>query len=174
MEATNADTEREALDLLTRWYAAWNAHDPEAICALCTEDIVYEDPGATEPLTRGREALRAWAETALRAVPDMHLELKEAWVSPGGAVAATYFHFTATLTGPLDPPGLAPTNGCFASDGMDRNEVRDGLISRHQIFWDILERSRVIGVSPPRGSALERVAFRAQHLTARRMRAKRR
>ena len=53
---------------------------------------------------------------------------------------------------------------------MDRSEIRDGLIARHQIFWDIAERGRVVGVLPPRGSCAERLAVRMQHLTAWRMR----
>ena len=135
-----------------------------------TADVLYEDPGATEPSTRGRAPVEAWARTAFRAVPDMHLELLEEWVSPGGGVIASYFHFTATGTGPLDPPGLAPTNTRYDTYGMDRSEIRDGLVSRHQIFWDIAERSRAAGVLPGRGSLGERLAVRLQHVTAWRMR----
>jgi steroid delta-isomerase-like uncharacterized protein len=160
----------QASELLRRWYAAWNAHDPDAIMALMTDDVVYEDPGATEPLTRGRAPVGQWARTAFRAVPDMHLELLEEWASPGAAVIATYFRFTATFTGPLDPPGLAPTNTRLEFYGMDRNEIRDGLIARHQIFWDIAERYRILGLLPRQGSRAERLAVRVQQLTARRIR----
>lgn len=165
-----AASEERARELLRRWYAAWNAHDVGAILALTTEDVLYEDPGANEPLTRGRAPIEAWARTAFRAVPDMHLELLEDWVSPGGEVIVSYFRFTATGTGPLDPPGLAPTNARYETYGMDRSEIRDGLVARHQIFWDIAERGRAAGVLPPRGSTAERVAVRLQHLTAWRMR----
>lgn len=162
--------EQAASDLLHRWYEAWNAHDVSAISALMTEDVQYEDPGATEPSMRGRSSVEAWARTAFRAVPDMHLELLEEWVSQGGRVIASYFRFTATSTGPLDPPGLAPTNARYETYGMDRSEVRDGLVARHQIFWDIAERGREMGVLPPRGSLAEGIAIRLQHLTAWRMR----
>jgi hypothetical protein len=99
----------------------------------------------------------------------MHLELLEEWASPGAAVIATYFRFTATFTGPLDPPGLAPTNTRLEFYGMDRNEIRDGLIARHQIFWDIAERYRILGVLPPRNSRTERLALRLQRIRARRL-----
>ena len=154
-------------------YAAWNAHDPSAIAALVTDDILYEDPGATEPQMRGRAATEAWARTALRGVPDMHLEKLEEWVSPGGSVISSYFRFTATLTGPIDPPGIAPTGQALHSMGMDRSELRNGLVSRHQIFWDIQDRARQVGLAPARGSLLERAGFKLQHLTARRMRSTR-
>lgn len=166
--------EAAASDLLRRWYAAWNAHDVDAIAALMTDNVLYEDPGASDPVTRGRTPVEAWARTAFRAVPDMHLELLEEWVSPGGEVIASYFRFTATATGPLKPPGLAPTNARYDTYGMDRSEIRDGLIARHQIFWDIAERGRELGVLPPRGSWAERLAVRMQHLTAWRMRRRQR
>jgi steroid delta-isomerase-like uncharacterized protein len=162
--------ERAASDLLRRWYAAWNVHDVSAISALMTDDVLYEDPGATEPVTRGKAPVEAWARTAFRAVPDMRLELSEEWVSPGGAVIASYFRFTATFIGTLEPPGLAPTNRRFETHGMDRSEIRDGLIARHQIFWDVAERMRIAGALPARGSLAERLAFRAQHVAAWRMR----
>jgi steroid delta-isomerase-like uncharacterized protein len=170
LDVERSSPEQAASDLLRRWYAAWNAHDVDAISALMTDDVLYEDPGATEPLTRGRARVEDWARTAFRAVPDMHLELLEEWVSPGGAVIASYFRFTATGTGPLEPPGLAPTNASFDTYGMDRSEIRDGLVARHQIFWDIAERSRAAGVLPSRGSRGERLAIRLQHLNAWRMR----
>ncbi len=165
-----SSSERVASDLLRRWYAAWNAHDVPAISALMTDDVRYEDPGATDAVTQGRGPVEAWAGTAFRAVPDMRLELLQDWVSPGGAVIASYFRFTATFTGALEPPGLAPTNGRLETYGMDRSEIRDGLISRHQIFWDIAERMRFVGALPARGSVAERLAFRAQHVAAWRMR----
>lgn len=162
--------ERAASSLLRSWYAAWNAHDVAAIAPLLTEDVRYEDPGATEPVTHGKAQVEAWARTAFGAVPDMRLQLLEEWVSPGCAVIASHFRFTATLTGPLEPPGRAPTNGWYETLGMDRSEIRDGLIARHQIFWDISERMRFVGVLPARGSVAERLAFRAQHLAAWRLR----
>ena len=83
LETGRSALEQRARDLLHRWYDAWNAHDVGAISALMTDDVAYEDPGATEPVTRGRAPVEAWARTAFRAVPDMHLELLEEWVSPG-------------------------------------------------------------------------------------------
>jgi hypothetical protein len=131
-----------------------------------TDDVLYEDPGATEPATRGKAPVEAWARTVFRAVPDMHLELLEEWVSPAGVVITSYFRFTATFTAPLEPPGLAPTNRPYQTYGMDRSEIRDARIARHQIFWDIADRMRTVGALPARDSLAERLAVRAQHLAA--------
>jgi hypothetical protein len=53
---------------------------------------------------------------------------------------------------------------------MDRSEIRDGKLARHQIFWDMVELGRQIGAFPTRGSRAEKLSRRLQHLAARRMR----
>jgi hypothetical protein len=53
---------------------------------------------------------------------------------------------------------------------MDRSEIRDGRLSRHQIFWDMVEFGRQIGAFPKRGSRGEKLSRQLQRLTARRMR----
>jgi hypothetical protein len=88
-------------------------------------------------------------------------------------VIASYFRFTATFAAELTAPGLpplAPTGGHLEMLGMDRSEIRDGLLARHQIFWDIAELSRQLGALPARGSRGDRIARHLQQLTARRLR----
>jgi hypothetical protein len=54
--------------------------------------------------------------------------------------------------------------------GMDRSEIREGRLARHQIFWDMVELGRQLGAFPQRGSRAERLTRRLQRLTARRLR----
>jgi len=106
-------------------------------------------------------------------MPDLHLEKLEEWVSQGDLVIASYFRITGTFSGALRAPGLpalSPTNGQIDMLGMDRSEVRDGRLARHQIFWDMGGLGRQMGLLPPRGSALEKISRRLQPLTARRVR----
>jgi len=162
-----------ASDTLARWYEAWNAHDVAAISALMTDDVSYEDPAAPSPLMHGREAVEHYLRSAFAGMPDLHLEKLEEWVTQGGDVIASYFRFSATFSAEItspDLPPLAPTSGRLEMFGMDRSEIRDGRLARHQIFWDIAELSRQMGALPPRGSRAERVARRLQPLTARRLR----
>ena len=42
-EATTAG-ERFARDFADRWQKAWNSRDPRQVTALCTEDVVWDDP----------------------------------------------------------------------------------------------------------------------------------
>ena len=39
-----------------RWGAAWNAHDADAVGALCAEDLVYDEPALGDTVY-GREAI---------------------------------------------------------------------------------------------------------------------
>jgi steroid delta-isomerase-like uncharacterized protein len=165
--------EAAACGALERWYAAWNAHDARAILALTSDDICYEDPSAPEPVMHGHAQIEPYLHGALRAAPDLHIEMHDRWVSPGGRMIASVFRFTATFTAPLSlprRPSLAPTGRRLQLAGMDRSEIHDHCLTRHQIFWDTAEMGRQMGLLPARNSTAERVAMRLQHLTARRMR----
>ena len=178
--ATDASTvdpaagEAAARDTLARWYEAWNAHNVDAISALMTDDVTLRGPGGTP--TRHARSRRRHADVgrAFAGIPDLHLEKLEEWVTQGGDVIASYFRFSGTfaaeLTAPRLPP-LAPTGGRLEILGMDRSEIRDERLARHQIFWDIAELSRQLGALPLRGSRAERIARHLQRLTARRLRA---
>ena len=65
---------------------------------------------------------------------------------------------------------LAPTNTRIELLGMDRSEIQGDRLARHQIYWDVVELGRRIGLVPPRNSAMDKLSRRLQHLTARRMR----
>lgn len=159
--------------VLARWYAAWNAHDVAAISALMTDDVQYEDPSATSAVMNGRVAVEQHARSAFAGIPDLHLEKLEEWANPGEPVIASYFRFSGTFTAQLTAPGvppLAPTDGRLELLGMDRSEIRQGRLARHQIFWDTGELGRQLGLFPLRGSRAERMGMRLQVLTARRLR----
>ncbi len=170
MERTDIGAVHAAGEALTAWYAAWNAHDIAGISDLCTPDIVYEDPGSPWGPIRGREHVRRLVEHYLRASPDFRLDEHERWAAADGSVIASYFTATSTVTGPVDPPGFAPTNSPLRFEGMDRSEIRDGLLSRHQIFYDVMEAGRQLGAVPARGSVGERAGAALQRIRARSLR----
>jgi steroid delta-isomerase-like uncharacterized protein len=170
--ATQAGTPT-ASELLERWYAAWNAHDVDAVSALMTDDIRYEDPAAHANVLEGRREVTEYVARAFTALPDLFLDKLEEWTTPGDVVIASYFRITATFRGAAEAPNLpplAPTNGRIDLLGMDRSEMRDGRLARHQIFWDTGELGRQLAALPERGSAMERFSRRLQPLTARRLR----
>lgn len=159
----------DAVALLERWFAAWNAYDLAAIEGMLTDDVLYEDPAAPDGIYRGPEILDS-ARAIFRASEDFHLEMLECWATPDGRVIASWFRATGTSTGPWDPPGFAPTHGRLEFYGMDRSELREGKLSRHQIFYDLNGIARELGALPAPGTLADRLGIRLQHLVAWRLR----
>jgi steroid delta-isomerase-like uncharacterized protein len=160
----------EPRELMTRWMDAWNRKDADRLLELVTDDIVYVDPAWPEPL-RGREGVRTFATAMWRAMPNMSFHEPEGgFVSLEGARCAAPWHMEGTFTGPLEPPGYAPTGDRVELDGVDVWELRDGLACRYRAYYDATEIARQIGVLPRPGTRGERAAVRLQRLMAKRKR----
>ena len=68
-----------------------------------------------------------------------------------------YWRGTGTFTGPLDPPGFAPTGARVAFEGFELLEFRDDRMCRLRIVYDMMDVSRQIGIVPRRpGEPVER------------------
>ena len=156
------------LDFVTgfaeRWEAAWNSHQPERVLELMTEDIVYDD-SAWPRTMRGHADVREFLEALWRGMPDLRFEMLEGPFLHGEKPIATFrWKGAGTFTGPLDPPGFAPTGARLEIDGFDLQEYRDGRVCRLRVLTDMMEVSRQLGLMPPQGSQLERAAAAAQRL----------
>lgn len=138
-----------------RWVEAWNAHDAEALAAMCTEDVVWEDPASPE-IARGRDGVRAFLGNVWTIFPDLAFELPEPpLVATEGLRAAQVWRLTGTFLG-RDPSGFAPTGKRVDQEGIDLYEFRDGLVSHYRARYDLSESLRQMGLSPPRGGRAER------------------
>jgi steroid delta-isomerase-like uncharacterized protein len=145
-----------AEEFAQRWAGAWNSHDPEQLLALMTDDILYEDSASPETM-RGHDDVRAFVDMSWRAFPDMRFEpVGRPLVSPVEPRAAFWWRGTATHTGPIEPPGLAPTGKSIEFEGADFHEYRDGKVCRLQIVFDMADVMVQLGVLPPPGSRGER------------------
>jgi steroid delta-isomerase-like uncharacterized protein len=153
-----------AEDFLKRWEAAWNSHDPSRLLELMTDDIVYDD-SAWPTTMRGHGEVRTFLEFAWRAFPDLSFEwIDGPFVVPGQAKAAFYWKGSGTHTGPLDPPGFAPTGKRIAFEGGDFHEYREGRVCRLRIVFDMMDVGRQIGTVPKAGSPVEKVGAAAHRL----------
>jgi predicted ester cyclase len=162
---------RFARHVLEPLHAAVNAHDAQAVAALCCEDVLWEDPAAPEPL-RGREAVyRFHRDIMFRAIPDVRVELIDGpYLSPDGAGVAVRLRISGTMTGSLTPPGFAPTGGRIEFETAEFSHFDDGLLARHAVVLNMLALARQIGAVPKAGSLAERVGIWLQHIAARRAR----
>jgi steroid delta-isomerase-like uncharacterized protein len=151
-------------DFLPRWDAGWTSHQPEQLLALMTEDIVYDD-SAWPTTMRGHAEVRTFLEHAWRAFPDLEFSMTEGpFIQAGAPKAAYYWRGTATHTGPLEPPGFAPTGKRIEFEGADLHEYRDGRVCRLHIVFDMMDVARQLGTLPQAGSRAEKVAATAQRL----------
>jgi steroid delta-isomerase-like uncharacterized protein len=157
-------------DFGQRYLDAWNSHDPDRVLATMNEDIVYDD-SAWPTTMRGHGDVREFLEHTWRAMPDLEFEvLGGPFLAISEPKATAYWRATATLAGPIDPPGFAPTNQRVTLEGFDYHEYRDGKISRLVIVFDPLDMARQIGAMPEPGTRAERFGVLMQRLAAWRIR----
>lgn len=163
--------DRFARDFAERLYAAVNAHDAEAVAGLCTEDVVWEDPPAPGPL-RGRAAvLRFHRDIMFRSLPDARIELVDGpYLSLDRERVAMRSRITGTMTGPMEPPGFAPTEGPVEFETAEFWEFANDLLAHQTVVLDMLALARQVGAAPQPGGRGERVNVWLQRIAARRAR----
>jgi predicted ester cyclase len=163
-----------ARDFLGRLHAAVNEHDADAVAALCCEDIAWEDPAAPAPL-HGRDAVRRFhGDTMFRAIPDVSIAIVDGpYLALDGQSIAVRLRIRGTMTGPLSPPGFAPTCGPIDFETAEFSRFQGGLLARHTVVLDMLSLARQIGAVPKAGSLADRIGVRLQHISARRNRRQR-
>jgi steroid delta-isomerase-like uncharacterized protein len=150
-----------------RWLEAWNSHEPDRLLALMTEDIEYRDDSWPTTM-HGHADVREFLEAIWRATPDMTFELLAGpYVIPGEPRAAFHWRGGGTHTGPLEPPGFAPTGRAWELDGVDFHEYRDRRVHRLRIAFDMMSASRQLGLVPATGSRAERALALTQRSVAR-------
>ena len=154
-----------------RWLDAWNRHDAEGVAALCAPEIEFTDPAIGT--VRGRRAVADWVRMCDRAFPDFRFEEPE---SPLPATdrprVVAPWRMLGTHTGPIEPPGFAPTDRHFVVDGVDHWWFEEGLVGRYRADYDLAGLMRQLGVLPERGSRSERATAALQRLAERMRRAR--
>jgi steroid delta-isomerase-like uncharacterized protein len=162
-------TAASSLDLDTfcaRYLASWNDHDAGAMADLVTEDIVWEDPALPEP-ARGVAAVQAFMRGSWVGFPDLRFDASDyPHRTAEGDQVAWRWRMRGTMSGPLDPPGFAPTGRSMEVEGVDLWTMRDGRIARYRAFYDINDLARQLGIAPPAGSRAERAMVRLQRVQA--------
>jgi steroid delta-isomerase-like uncharacterized protein len=118
------DAHARALDVNDRTYAAWNAHDADAVAAVFAEDAVLREAGRPDEV-HGRAAIRARAAALLTAFPDFHLERVVLLVD--GDRHADRWIMTGTHQGELF--GVLPTARPVRIEGATFTRIGpDGLV----------------------------------------------
>ena len=165
--STTAPTAFDLDAFCARYLAAWNDRDAEAMADLVTEDVVWEDPALPAP-ARGPAAVQDFMREAWVAFPDLRFdESDHPHRTAGGDQVAWRWRMRGTNTGPIDPPGFAPTGRAIEVDGVDLWTMRDGRIARYRAFYDLNEVAVQLGLAPAPGSRVEKALVGVQRLGAR-------
>jgi predicted ester cyclase len=156
-----------ALSFLNGLHAAVNAHDAQRLGALCADEIVWRDPAAPATLHGRMEVVSFHRDVLFAAMPDVHLQLIEGpYLSIDGRSVAARLRFSGTMTGPLTPPGFAPTHGRLSFETAEFSQFDGGLLARHTVVLDMLDLARQIGAAPQVGSMADRLVVWLQNLAA--------
>lgn len=116
-------------------YAAWNAHDADAVAAVFAETAVVRDLGSPE-VARGRDAVRERARTLLAAFPDFSLERIELLVDEAENANADRWLARGTHRGEFI--GVAPTGRRIEVEGMTFSRFDDaGAVIDDVNVWDV-------------------------------------
>lgn len=149
---------------------AWKERDWDRFVSLLTPEVEWHDLGMLHPPARGRDAVRAFAESVIGAFPDFDLKVEgPVCVAPDGSRCAVHWRITGTHAGVLSPPGFAPTGRRVSFVGVDLIEFRGSQISRILSLFDVLDAAgQLTGVAlrPPEGSICERLLVRTQRIVA--------
>ncbi|MGH2951238.1 MAG: ester cyclase [Solirubrobacterales bacterium] len=150
-----------------RYLDVWNSLEADGVAAMCTEDIVWHDPGLPEP-AHGREGVRGFVRATASAFPDFHVEeLEQPYISAQQPRALAPYRMTGTMLGPWDYANLAATGHRIEVLGVDEWTFRGELMSHYRTYYDSLDMARQLGVLPPPGSPADRAMGTLQHLQAR-------
>lgn len=170
MDGTRPGTELDPAfveDWGGRYLDAWNSLDADGVAALCTEDVVFSDPGLPAP-AEGREGVSAFVRATANAFPDFHVEeLERPYISATEPRVLSRYRMTGTMLGPWEYTNLAPTGRRIDVLGVDEWSFSGELMSRYRTHYDSLDMARQLGIVPPVESAAGRGMAAVQHLQAR-------
>jgi steroid delta-isomerase-like uncharacterized protein len=133
----------DAIDIVRESINAWNAHDPDGVARLVSNDFVSESDTLPAAL-RGPEAVRQVVQMYVQAFPDLHFEIEQTLA--GGEYVTVRWLATGTHGGEL--MGIPPTNKRVATHGCTVEEVRNNKFVREWVYWDTGNLLRQIGVLP--------------------------
>ena len=141
----------ESRSIVEGFYDAFNRGDFDAARRYVADDIENTDPTGT---LRGWDAFRQYIETFKAASPDATLSGSR-WIEDGNVVASEGT-FTGTFTGPLRSPAgeLQPTGRPFELSFAEFNQIQDGVIKVHRVYYDQMTFLAALGSMPASGGPL--------------------
>ena len=138
-------------EVAKRYFAALNAHDPDAAAAMWVPGGVDHFAGQQDVVAP--DGVRRYFSELFAAFPDFSFEILETLAAPGRC--AVRWRVTATFAGPGQFQGFAPNNASIRIEGCDVLTIADDLIAANSAYTDSGDVARQLGLLPPAGSAAE-------------------
>jgi steroid delta-isomerase-like uncharacterized protein len=114
-------------ELCLRWGRAWNTHDAAAVAALCTEDLVYDEPALGDTV-HGRDSIHDFVARLAVTYPDHRFSLEGLYADIARSSVLVAWRFEGTRAG---------TGQCLDFHGDDRLDLNaDGLIAAYRCLYD--------------------------------------
>ena len=158
--------EQFARQLTETYGEAWNRYDADLIEAVVAPNVVWLDPALPEP-ARGVEEVKEFMRAGWGAFPDLRFTAGPMWLDPHSDSMTWAWRMEGTHSGPLEPPGFAPTGRRIDIDGIDVWDFEEGRIGRYRAYYDMALVARQLGMMPTPGSRGERVGVMLQRAQAR-------
>jgi steroid delta-isomerase-like uncharacterized protein len=128
------------MDLIEQHFAAENTHDVSGTLATYTDDVVWDDVGNPACPVRGKSAAAEMYEGIMGAIPDIYLE------SGGRFACGEHVVDESIVTGHIRGSFLGIEGGGapVRFRMLHVFDLRDGLISREQAWFDTAEVIRQV------------------------------
>jgi len=130
-----------SVEIVQRYFDAWNRHDAEAIVKTFAETGTYADPVTPGSLTGA--AIGAYAQGLWSAFPDLSFDIVSMTENGSGLVSAEWL-MKGTNTGPFS--GLPATGRTVALPGADFIRVTAGKVQSVQGYFDSGVLPRALGL----------------------------
>jgi steroid delta-isomerase-like uncharacterized protein len=130
---------------IEHYNAAWNSHDLEAIMAMHTPDMTFENHTAGES-AQGEEEVRRHIGSIFATWPDIHFATRRLYVRDGLVVhewTATATHRNVMRRGDLV---AEPTGRRVEWRGVDVIPFENGLVKRKDVYSDSVSILRQVGL----------------------------
>jgi steroid delta-isomerase-like uncharacterized protein len=123
------------------WGDVWNAHDPDAIDRLASDDVVIEAGGKE---IAGKDDIKDWVQQFLEHVNDLHVDTIETFGTDDGTRVTSRWVLTGTNNGIL---GTEPNGKPVALTGtaiwtVDDDKLQRGWIEQasFELYNSLLEK----------------------------------
>jgi steroid delta-isomerase-like uncharacterized protein len=128
-----------AADMFQDLVAAWNAHDPDKVAAMFTNDALYEDV-TLGMKNHGTEEIRKFAKFTFDAIPDIKIELTSSFSAGGHGYSEWILSGTDV--------GMFKTNKTFSFRGASINDITGGKFARNLDYYDLSIVMKQVGLLP--------------------------